>query len=106
MAFHLLLIVVAFARPEASASSLHVFEYQPRALASNTSLSATLSSACKNPTAVPFLFSVDPIILHGRRGQPRQARGGGNPEGEHADELASPTHEVRLVTSVHDDDLF
>ena len=78
------------------------------ASASNTSPLATvplLFSACQNPVAVFFLPSVDPIILHGRLGQPRQARGGGNPGGEHADEPASPTHEVRLTFLVYDDEL-
>ena len=78
------------------------------ALASNTSPLAIvplLLSTCQNPIAVFFLPSIDPIILHGRRGQPRQARGGGDLEGEHANEPASPTHEVRLMTSAHGDDM-
>ena len=79
------------------------------ASASNTSPLATvplLFFACRNPIAVFFLPSVDPIILHGRRGQPRQARGGGNPERKYADEPASPTHEVRLTFLVYDDEQF
>ena len=79
------------------------------ASALNTSPFATiplLLSACQNPVAVFFLPSIGPIILHGRRGQSRQARGRGNPGGEHADELASPTHEVRLTFPVYDDELF
>ena len=79
------------------------------ASASNTSPFTTiplLSSAYRNPITVFFLPSVDPIILHGRLGQPRQARGGGNPGGEHADEPASPTHEVRLTFLVYDEEQF
>ena len=59
----------------------------------------------RNPVAVFLLPLVDPIILHGRRRQPRQACGGGNPGREHADEPASPMHEVRVMTSAHGDDL-
>lgn len=36
----------------------------------------------------------------------REARGGGGPRGEHADEPAPPMHEVRLISSVHDNDIF
>ena len=79
------------------------------ASASNTSPLATvplLFSARRNPVAVFFLPSVDPVILHGRRGQPRQAHGGGDPGGDHADEPASLTHEVRLTFPIYDDELF
>ena len=61
-------------------------------------------SAFQNPIAV-FFPSVDPIIHHGRRGQLRQALGGGDPGGEHANEPASPTHEVRLTSSAYSNDL-
>ena len=77
------------------------------ASASNTSPLATiplLFSTYRNPVAVSFLPSIDPIILHGWRGQPWQACGEGNPGGEHADEPASPTHEVRLTFLVYDDE--
>ena len=43
--------------------------------------------------------------LHGQRGQPRQACGGGDSVGEHVGEPAPPTHEVRLMFSAHGDDL-
>ena len=79
------------------------------ASASNTSPLTTvpfLFSAYQNPIAVFFLPSVDLIILHGRRGQPRQASSGGDPGEEHADEPASPTHEVRLTFLVYDDEQF
>ena len=79
------------------------------ASASNTSPLATvplLFFAYQNLVAVFFLPSIDLIILHGRQGQPRQAHGGGNPRGEHANEPASPTHEVRLTFLVYDDELF
>ena len=79
------------------------------ASASNTSPLATvplLFPACRNPVAVLLLSFVDLIILHGRQRQPRQARGGGNPGGEHADEPVSPTHEVRLTFFVYDDEQF
>ena len=108
VALHLLSIAVAFCVLDASASSLHVFKYQPMASASNTSPLATvplLFSTYQNPIAVFFLLSVDPIILHGRRGQPRQARSGGDPRGDHADEPASPMHEVRSTFLIYDDEL-
>ena len=76
------------------------------ALALNTSPLATvplLFSACRNLIAVFFLSSIDPIIFHGRRGQ---ARYGGDLGGEHADEPASPTYEVRLTLPIYDDELF
>ena len=79
------------------------------ASASNTSPLATiplLFSAYRNPIAVFLLPFVDPIILHGRRRQPRQAHDGGNPGREHADEPASSTHEVRLTFLVYDDEQF
>jgi len=78
-------------------------------LALNTSPLAIvplLFFAYQNPIAVFLLPFVDPIILHGRRRQSRQARGGGNPGGKYADEPTPPMHEVRLTFLVYDDEQF
>ena len=78
-------------------------------LALNISPLATvplLFFACQNSVAVFLLPFVDLIILHGRRRQPRQVRGGENPGGEYVDEPASPTHEVRLAFLVYEDEQF
>lgn len=43
---------------------------------------------------------------YGRRGQPRQARGGGGSEGEPTDEPAPPPYEVRSTSSAYGNELF
>lgn len=107
-ALHLPLIAVPFARLKAFASLLHVFKYQPRASTSNTSPLATVPlhfSIFQNPIAIP-LPSYRSNQIHGRRGSPRQASGGGDPGGGYADEPASPMHEVRLTFLICDDEQF
>ena len=109
MALRLLLIAVAFY----TSRGIHLFASGPQIPAGGFGLEHISTRNCsfallrllKPYSGFPLRF-IDLIILHGRRRQPRQACGGGNPEREHADEPASPTHVVRLTFLVYDDEQF